>query len=403
MRAHGVRRWVVGSDRLILPDSPAQPGWVLIIGSVIRRIGVGEPPRDCHVVDLGDRYVAPGFVDLHVHGGGGAQVNGDHPEQVAEAVGALAAFHSRHGTTSLLATTVSDTALRLHASLRGIGMAQRGTHAGPRILGAHLEGPWLSPHRAGAQRGDALHDPTMAELHVLLAVVPDLISMITIAPELPGALQVIRAAASRGVVMSIGHTDADAVTARAAFDAGARHMTHLFNAMPGLRHREIGPIGVALTDDRVTVEIIADGQHVASELLQLTARMAPGRVVAVTDAMAAAGCADGDFPLGDLTARVQAGRAVLVDAPQTLAGSVTTMDRCVAELVRAGFSVQDAFAAATSVPASVINAPPGVGAIRVGGVADLAILDDELRCEATVVNGEVIWDPRALLDANPRR
>lgn len=203
--------------------------------------------------------------------------------------------------------------------------------------------------------------------------------------------------------MSVGHTDADAATARAAFDAGARHVTHLFNAMPGLHHRDIGPIGVALSDDRVSVEVIADGHHVGPELLLLTGRMAPGRVVAVTDAMAAAGCADGDYPLGDLIARVCGGRAVLAGAPHTLAGSVTTLDGCVAQLVRSGVSVQDAISSATNVPARVIGAPAGVGSIEPGGVADLTVLDEELRCVATVIGGTKVWDPCALLDADPRR
>lgn len=203
--------------------------------------------------------------------------------------------------------------------------------------------------------------------------------------------------------MSIGHTDADTATARAAFDAGARHVTHLFNAMPALHHRDPGPVGAALGDDRVTLEVIADGHHLAPEILALVLRAAPGRVVAVTDAMAATGCSDGDYRLGALTARVYDGRATLVDAPQTLAGSVAAMDICVGHLVRAGVSVRDALDAATRVPAGVLDAPAGVGSIVPGGVADLAILDNELRCLATVVDGNVVWDPRALLYAGPRR
>lgn len=397
------RRWVIRSSRLVFAHRPPAPGWVEIEGGLVRATGEGDPPGNSSAIDVGGRYVSPGFVDLHVHGGGGAQVNGDDPEQVAREVRTLAAFHCRHGTTSLLATTVSDTTPRLQASLRGIDIAQRVSHAGARIVGAHLEGPWLSTDRAGAQRRDLLRDPTTAELEDLLAVVPGLISVITIAPELPGAMEVIRAGSAQGVVMSVGHTNADAETVQAAFDAGARHVTHLFNAMPGLHHRDIGPVGMALGDDRVSVEIIADGHHLAPELLLLTERMAPGRVVAVTDAMAAAGCADGDYPLGGVIARVQGGRAVLADAPQTMAGSVTTLDSCIAELVHAGVSVQHAISCATNVPARVIGAPAGVGAIAPGGVADLTILDTEFRCVATIIGGRTIWDPRALLDADPRR
>lgn len=227
--------------------------------------------------------------------------------------------------------------------------------------------------------------------------------MITIAPELPGALGVIRAAVARGVVMSIGHTDADAATVRAAFEAGARHMTHLFNAMPGLHHRDIGPVGAALADDRITGEVIADGHHLGPEMLVLVSRMAPGRIALVTDGIAAAGCPAGDFALGRLTARVRDGRAVLADAPETLAGSVVTMDACLACSVRAGIGVEDAISAATRVPASVVSTPYGVGSLVAEGVADLTVLDRETHCCATVVDGHVVWDPRALLDAGPRR
>lgn len=185
--------WVICSDHVVLPRRPPTRGWIEIDGARVRAVGQGEPPDRRGVLDIGHRYLSPGFVDLHVHGGGGAQVNGDDPVRVAQDVRTLAAFHARHGTTSLLATTVADTSARLDASLRGIAAARSGPDPGARVIGAHLEGPWLSLERAGAQQRDVLRAPSLAEFDELMDAAPETVRMITIAPELAGAMDVIRA------------------------------------------------------------------------------------------------------------------------------------------------------------------------------------------------------------------
>lgn len=381
---------------VLTPSRRLSPGWVTVRGSVVTALGSGRPPTEGHVVRLGGHLIVPGYVDLHVHGGGGAQVNGDSANDVRGSVRRFADHHVRHGTTALLATAVSCPPDELLEVVRGIAACMEDPQAGARILGAHLEGPWLSPARAGAQDIHFLRPPDAGELGRLQRAAPDTIRRVTLAPELPGALALIGELTRHRIVASIGHTDADFATAQEAIEAGATSVTHLFNAMPGLHHRDPGPAAAALRDARVTVELIADGVHIHPAVLALVVRAAPGRVVAVTDAVAATGLAAGRHEIGHGAVDVAAGRVSMVDAPQTLAGSVLTMDEAVANLVRAGVSVQEAVTAATATPARTIE-DSSIGVIRVGSGADLAILDPELRCSATVVGGRAVHDPEDLL------
>ena len=220
--------------------------------------------------------------------------------------------------------------------------------------------------------------------------------MVTLAPELEGGLELIAALVAAGVVASIGHTDADLALTRAAVVAGARHVTHLFNAMPGLHHRRPGPAGLALTDQRVTVEVIADGVHLDPLVLSLVMSAAGDRVVAVTDASAAVGLSPGTLWLGSREVEVLGDRVVLVEAADTLAGSLLTMDRAVANLVAAGASLSAAVTAATAAPARVVGELDR-GVIRVGAAADIAVLDPDLSCVATLVGGQVIFDQTGMI------
>ncbi|MDX6297295.1 MAG: N-acetylglucosamine-6-phosphate deacetylase [Nocardioidaceae bacterium] len=385
------------AETLLTPSQQLCPGWVTVSGPAVVAVGSGLPPRAGELVDLGGRVLAPGFVDLHVHGGAGAQVNGATARDVADSVRRMAAHHARHGTTALLATTVSDTPARLLETLRGIGLCLAGPPAGgARVLGAHLEGPWLAPAMAGAQDLRFLRLPDLEELTTLLDGHRDVVRMVTIAPELPGALDVVAALVEARVVASIGHTEADLATTRAAVAVGARHVTHLFNRMPGLHHRRPGPVGLALTDERLTVELVPDGIHVDPLVIALVMRAAAGRVVAVTDAVAASGQPGGTQRIGELEVEVAEGRVVLAAAPETLAGSVVTMDHAVANLVAAGVSMTDAVSAATETPARVIG-EGARGRIEVGSSADLVVLEPSLRCSATVVAGRAVFDPTRLL------
>jgi N-acetylglucosamine-6-phosphate deacetylase len=257
---------------------------------------------------------------------------------------------------------------------------------GAAVLGAHLEGPWISPQRAGAHDPRFLRSPNLGDLRHLLDSMPGVIRVVTVAPELPGAMALIQALVASRVVAAVGHTDADAAMVEAAFEAGATHVTHLFNAMPPMHHRQPGPVGAALADERVTVEVIADGVHLDPRILRVVLRAAAGRVVAVTDAVSA----------GDRVVQDAAGHMVLAESPQTLAGSTLTLDRAVAALVEAGASLSEAVRAASATPARVIGADRH-GVLRPGARADLAVLGADLRCTATMVGGHVVYDPDGVL------
>jgi N-acetylglucosamine-6-phosphate deacetylase len=398
------------SDRVLWPDGQLEPGVVWVdpgqgtVADVVRSgLGpAGTRPEDVAgtLVRLGDSTVAPGFVDVHVHGGNGYEVNGASPTAVAGAVAALAEFHARHGTTSLVATTMADSPARLAATVSGVALSARlAPGGGARVLGCHLEGPFISPHRAGAQDPAAIRPPDRAELSRLLELGEGSVRIVTLAPELEGARALVADCVGAGVTVSLGHSDADVDTARAAFDAGATHVTHLFDAMAPFHHRRPGLAAAALLEDRATLELICDLQHVHPAAIALTARTAPGRVVLVTDATAATGMAPGAYRLGGVEVHLEDARVVLASDSSTLAGSVLTMERAVRHAVGdAGMPLGDALRAASAVPALLAASPEGhrtgppTGVLETGARADLVVLDPELEVAATVVGGAVVFD-----------
>ena len=399
----------LAAQRLLWPGGQLEPGVVWIdpdagtIADVVRagHGPAGTRPGDIPVrlVDLGDCTIAPGFVDIHVHGGAGHQVNGDSPTQVAEALISLAEFHARHGTTSLLATTVSDSPARLAASVSGVaGAARQPPSRTARVLGCNLEGPFISARRGGAHNPGAIRAPDLAELSRLLELGEGTVRIVTIAPELEGAMELIAPCLDAGVTVSLGHSDADFDTARAAFDAGASHVTHLFNAMAPFHHRHPGLAGAALLERRLTLELVCDLHHVHPGAISLAARAAPGRTVLVTDATALAGTPPGRQRLGDLEVELVETRVVLASDHSTPAGSVLTMERAVRNVVHAtGMPLADALRAASTTPMLIAEAPARghgasrAGALEPGALADLVVLDPDLEVVATIVAGAVAF------------
>ena len=383
---------LLAGGRVVTPGGVLSPGWIRLDGSVIDAVGSGGVP-DQPAVDLRGQWVLPGLVDLHVHGGGGASFTEGTGDEARQA----AAFHRGHGTTTMLASLVTAPLAELEARAALLaGLTDDGL-----IAGLHLEGPFLSPVRRGAQDPRHMLAPDVAVFERLRAAARGHLRIITLAPELPGALEVVKAATQVGVTVAVGHTDATADVTLAAIDAGATHATHLCNGMRPFHHREPGAVGALLDRDEVTCEIIADGVHLHDIAIRLAARAAgPGRLVLVSDAMAAAGMPDGHYQLGSKRVTVTGGVARLQEDPSdpgrsdsatqegAIAGSTATLADVVRHAIAAGLPVPDLAAAASTTPARVLGLADRTGALRPGLAADLVVCDDDFRPRAVMRQGE---------------
>jgi N-acetylglucosamine-6-phosphate deacetylase len=337
------------------------------------------PARALGTVDVGGAWLTPGFIDLHSHGGGGFS----YTDGFEGVLGGLA-VHRAHGTTRSVISLVSNPIAALEASLAAIADV---CASDPLVLGSHLEGPYLSPDRAGAHDPGSLRDPQPAELDRLLDAARGTLRQLTIAPELPNAFELIQILVENEVVVAVGHTDADYDLAKRAFDLGARLLTHAFNAMPGIGHRAPGPVVAALGDERITLELILDGEHVHPDVAALAFASAPSRIALVTDAMAGAGASDGAYQLGSLEVEVSGGVAHLAGT-NSLAGSTLTQDRALSLAIeRLGLAPAEAIAAITLTPARVLGLDHLHGLLAPGFRADAVQLDTHWRVEHVWANG----------------
>ena len=377
--------FLLAGGRVVTPDGVLDPGWIRVAGDVIDAVGSG-PVSEHPEVDLRGQWVLPGFVDMHVHGGGGASFTEGTSDQARRA----AAFHRGQGSTTMLASLVTAPIAELEARAGLLaGLADDGV-----IAGLHLEGPFLSPARRGAQDPRYMIAPDVTLFQRLNAAARGHLRVITVAPELPGALAVIQAATRAGVTVAVGHTDATAEVTMAAIDAGAAHATHLFNGMRPLHHREPGAVGALLDRAEVTCEVIADGVHLDDIAVRLTARAAgPGRLVLVSDAMAAAGMPDGSYQLGSQRVSVAGGVARLLEDRTAIAGSTATLADVVRHAIAAGLPVPDVAAAASTTPARILGLARRTGALRPGLAADLVVCDDDFRPSAVMRHGEWLTGP----------
>ena len=349
-----------------LVDGRLVPGDVAVADGVVEAVGLDGP---------GSGIAVPGLVDLHVHGYAGVDFAAADADGYRRAGEALLAT----GVTAFQPTFVTAPEAELAAALRGLPADD----VGPRVLGAHLEGPFLAPTRLGMHPAAARRDPDLALLDRLLAAGP--VAHVTLAPELPGALALVGRLRARGVVAACGHSDATAEEARAAFDAGARHVTHLFNAMRPFAHRDPGLAGAALARDDVTVELIVDGHHVAEEAVLVAWRAATGRVVLVTDAAAAAAAGDGSWRMGPVELEVRDG-VVRRRSDGVLAGGVLSLREAVRNVIRLGVPLEQAVDAATRIPARAAQRED-VGVLRPGGPADVVVLEDDAEVRRVLVGG----------------
>ncbi len=335
---------------------------------------------EARVVDATGMAAVPGFIELQLNGMAGHDFTTE-PDSMWTVAEALAG----HGVTSFLPTIVTSPPGTVERALDAWRSGAAEQHVGAVPLGLHVEGPFLAPARKGAHDPALLREPDLDEIGRWID--GGGLRILTLAPELPRALEAISALAAAGVVVSIGHTDADAPAATAAVDAGARYATHLLNAMPPLGHRQPGAAGALLADERVTVGIIVDGWHLNPLVVRVVAKAAAGRISLVSDAIAAAGLAPGPHRLAALDVEVRDGAARLPDG--TLAGSVAMLDRCVQSFAGITGSARLAVEAVTATPARLLTLGDGRGHLRVGGRADIALLDTELGVRVTLVGGEV--------------
>ncbi|MDA3629853.1 N-acetylglucosamine-6-phosphate deacetylase [Saccharopolyspora sp. WRP15-2] len=375
---------ILAGGQVVTPDGVLDRGWVRVSGGEIAEVGTGPAPEG-QVVDLRGQWLVPGFVDIHCHGGGGGSFTSIEVDQARAAIAA----HRRHGTTTMMASLVSAPLPDLTKQISALSdLVVDGE-----LAGIHLEGPFLSSARCGAHDPAILRAPEASAVQQVLDAGRGTVRMVTLAPELPNGVEAVRQLVDHGVIAAVGHTDAVLSQVVPAVEAGATVATHLFNAMRPLHHREPGPIGVLLEDERVTVELICDLVHLHPAIVQLAASHAgTGRTVLVTDAISATDAGDGTYELGKLPVTVTDGEARLADG--SLAGSTLTMDVAFRNLVESGGqSVPAAVAAASTKPAQLLGLDDRIGAIRPGLAADLVVLNPDLHLTGVLKNGTWAVDP----------
>lgn len=344
-------------------------------------VAIGDPHIPCDV-DAGGNYLVPGFVDIHTHGA----VNEDFSDGKPEGLGKMSRYYAANGVTSFLATTMTLKEETLTPAMQAVRDFIRPVN-GAKCAGIHLEGPFLSYAKRGAQAGENLHKPDADMFHRLNTASGKQVRLVTVAPEEEGAIPFIENV-SEVCTVSLGHTTADYDTAMEAYRAGASHATHLYNGMPGLLHRAPGVIAAAY-DSGATVELICDGLHIHPAVLRLTHQLFGKHFVVVSDSLRCAGMPDGEYELGGQPIQMRNGKATLLGC-DTLAGSSTNLLEEVKNLVGYGISLEDAVYAATAAPAEAIHMDHQIGRIAIGMQADLLILTKELELEAVYVDGQKI-------------
>jgi N-acetylglucosamine-6-phosphate deacetylase len=381
----------IHSDRAFTPFEEISDAIVVIQGSKISAVGQRgkvDLPRGVRELHAGGRIVAPGFVDVHIHGAGGRDVM----EGSREALEIIAATVATHGTTSLVATTVTASEKETRDSVAGIAHFILNTSQYParelsaEILGIHFEGPFISPARRGVHPAKWVMPPSSEMLAHLLGEARGTAQILTLAPELPGALDLIFAARKAGLIVSLGHTDATYEQAQAAIEAGASHAAHVFNAMRPFSHRGTGVIGAVLTSPKVSAELIADGVHVDDAAMRMLVGLkTPDRVILVSDGISATEMPDGKYQLGMFEVKVSGG--VARNSEGKLAGSTLTLDRALRNMVALGVPLSSALQMLTANPARQIGLGARKGVLAPGADADLVFLDDKLEVSGVMTRG----------------
>ncbi|MFD2611922.1 N-acetylglucosamine-6-phosphate deacetylase [Paenibacillus gansuensis] len=372
--------------RLLGDGEEALSGSVIVRGGQIESVHYGNDAAAAADITLDGcgQLLIPGMIDVHIHGADGFDMM-DGTDRSVEAVSSACA---RSGCTSFLATSVSSS---LEDLLRMISSVSRvaGKEPGANIAGIHAEGPYLNLKRKGMQNENYLRHPNPEEMKIILDHTGSLLRMVTIAPELPGGMEMVSFLADRDIIVSIAHSDATYEEAKQAFQCGASHVTHCFNGMRPIHHRDPGLVVAAFEEEHVSVQAIVDDVHLHPAIVRLMYReKGAGSMVLITDALQAMGLGDGKYVFGGHEVMVRQGVATLADG--TLASSTVTMNEALAKTVRAGIPLRDAVTMGTKTPADLLGLEKK-GRIRDGADADMVLLDDEFQVLWTMVNGKLVY------------
>jgi len=381
---------VVDAGAILTPFERFAPGRVVIRGNRVEAAGAESdvrPPDGATRVALPDFTLVPGFIEPHVHGAGGFDVM----HATWETMTVICRKLASHGTTSFLPTTVSAPSDVLTPTVERLSALIGTEFEGATPLGIHLEGPFISMQKRGTHRQASLHKPDVALLSKWIRLSKGRIKLLTMAPELDGATAVAQRAQQSHLIVGMGHSDASFLEATEAADNGVHYAVHTFNAMRQLSHRDSGIVGAVLSDDRIFAEIIADGIHVAPEIVRIFARAkGPGRIILATDAISATGMPDGSYALGKHHVDVVGG--VCRDLEGRLAGSTLTQDQALRNLMQwTGMRLDDALLAVTANPAEALQLE-GRGRIEAGAFADFTLLDENLQVARTYVSGALVFE-----------
>jgi N-acetylglucosamine-6-phosphate deacetylase len=385
------------NGNIITPGGMVERGTVVLSGRVIQSLGAGDlPAPGARILDARGMYVSPGFIDLHVHGGGGFDFMDGHESAFL----AIAEIHARYGTTAMLPTTLTGSGEEILHTLATYERVLPKNNQGAQFLGMHLEGPYFAMNQRGAQDPRYIRDPDPVEYRKILEKA-HLIRRWSAAPELKGAIAFAHEAREKGVLVSMAHTDAVYEEALEGFNNGYTLATHLYSGMSGVTRRNAyryaGVVEAAFLIDGMDVEIIADGVHLPAPLLQLVYKIkGAARTALITDAMRAAGMPEGDSVLGNihhgLKVIVEDGVAKLPDR-SAFAGSVATADRLVRTMIReAGVTLQEAVRMMTATPAAILGLGDSKGTLAPGMDADLVIFDEDIKVHATIIKGELVYE-----------
>lgn len=377
--------------KIITPHDLIEDGYVIVNGEKIEKVGQGNKVKgfkNCDIIDARGCVVIPGMIDLHLHGGGGHDVM----EGTDEALRKIAATHALNGTTGFLATVITAPLIKMKQVINWLSKYEEGNEEAA-LLGINIEGPYLNPSQKGAHDETMLRPPIAEEADNLVKAGRGQVRVFTIAPEMPGALEVIKNLKHKDIIVSVGHSNATFIEMQMAMKEGLSHASHLFNGMRGMHQREPGVVGAVVNNRDVTAEIIADGVHVHPQMLQfLISLKDKEKIVLVTDAIAASGQGDGVYRLGSQRIKVSKGIARLEDG--TMAGSTLTMIKAVENMVKmVGVDFMDALSMATINPARVIKIDDHKGSLVAGKDADIVIINN-FDVIMTMIKGKIVYRKR---------